>query len=66
MIMNLKVSVVVFFFLCQGIKRDLILTPKCMYLIGKEKVKQGPEKGQIKEVLKRKIDVDKIMAVSLR
>lgn len=62
MIMNLLFS----FFLCQGIKRDLILTPKCMYLIGKEKVKQGPEKGQIKEVLKRKIDVDKVMAVSLR
>ncbi|TSK20050.1 Unconventional myosin-Ie [Bagarius yarrelli] len=49
----------------KAIKRDLILTPKCVYLIGREKVKQGPEKGQIKEVLKRKIDVDKIMAVSL-
>ncbi|XP_046696480.1 unconventional myosin-Ie isoform X2 [Silurus meridionalis] len=49
----------------KGIKRDFILTPKCVYLIGREKVKQGPEKGQIKEVLKRKIDVDKIMAVSL-
>ncbi|XP_060767907.1 unconventional myosin-Ie isoform X1 [Neoarius graeffei] len=49
----------------KNIKRDLILTPKCLYLIGREKVKQGPEKGQIKEVLKRKIDVDKIMAVSL-
>uniref|UniRef100_A0AAR2IMN9 Osteoclast-stimulating factor 1 n=1 Tax=Pygocentrus nattereri TaxID=42514 RepID=A0AAR2IMN9_PYGNA len=49
----------------KGIKRDLILTPKSLYLIGREKVKQGPEKGQIKEVLKRKIEVDKIMAVSL-
>lgn len=55
-----------FSFFWQGIKRDLILTPKCVYLIGREKVKQGPEKGQIKEVLKRKIDVEKIMAVSLR
>lgn len=50
----------------QSIKRDLILTPKSVYLIGREKVKQGPEKGQVKEVLKRKIDVEKILAVSLR
>uniref|UniRef100_A0A8B9JHD7 Osteoclast-stimulating factor 1 n=1 Tax=Astyanax mexicanus TaxID=7994 RepID=A0A8B9JHD7_ASTMX len=49
----------------KGIKRDLILSPKCVYLIGREKVKQGPEKGQIKEVLKRRVDVEKIMAVSL-
>nr|XP_046201923.1 unconventional myosin-Ie-like isoform X1 [Oncorhynchus gorbuscha] len=49
----------------KGIKRDLILTPKCMYLIGREKVKQGPEKGQVTEVLKRRIDVEKILAVSL-
>lgn len=50
----------------QNIKRDLILTPKSVYLIGREKEKQGPEKGMVKEVLKRKIDVEKIMAVSLR
>lgn len=50
----------------QSIKRDLILTPKSVYLIGREKVKQGPDKGMVKEVLKRKIDVEKIMAVSLR
>ncbi|XP_051985859.1 unconventional myosin-Ie-like isoform X1 [Xyrauchen texanus] len=49
----------------KGIKRDLILTPKSIYLIGREKVKQGPEKGLVKEVLKRKIDVEKILAVSL-
>uniref|UniRef100_A0A672NUR4 Osteoclast-stimulating factor 1 n=1 Tax=Sinocyclocheilus grahami TaxID=75366 RepID=A0A672NUR4_SINGR len=49
----------------KSIKRDLILTPKSVYLIGREKVKQGPEKGMVKEVLKRKIDVEKIMAVSL-
>uniref|UniRef100_A0A4W4GQV4 Osteoclast-stimulating factor 1 n=1 Tax=Electrophorus electricus TaxID=8005 RepID=A0A4W4GQV4_ELEEL len=49
----------------KGVKRDLILSPRSVYLIGREKVKQGPEKGQIKEVLKRKIDMDKIMAVSL-
>uniref|UniRef100_A0A8D3DZ91 Osteoclast-stimulating factor 1 n=1 Tax=Scophthalmus maximus TaxID=52904 RepID=A0A8D3DZ91_SCOMX len=49
----------------KGIKRDLILTPKSVYLIGREKVKQGPEKGQVTEVLKRQIDVEKILAVSL-
>uniref|UniRef100_A0A8C1JJ55 Osteoclast-stimulating factor 1 n=1 Tax=Cyprinus carpio TaxID=7962 RepID=A0A8C1JJ55_CYPCA len=47
------------------IKRELILTPKFLYLIGREKVKQGPEKGQIQEVLKRKIEVEKIQSVSL-
>lgn len=50
----------------QTVKRDLILTPKFLYLIGREKVKQGPEKGQIREVLKRKIEVEKIQSVSLR
>ncbi|XP_029318030.1 unconventional myosin-Ie isoform X2 [Cottoperca gobio] len=49
----------------KGIKRDLILTPKSVSLIGREKVKQGPEKGQVTEVLKRRIDVEKILAVSL-
>nr|XP_019968368.1 PREDICTED: unconventional myosin-Ie-like [Paralichthys olivaceus] len=49
----------------KGIKRDLILTPKSVYLIGREKVKQGPEKGQVTEVLKRQIEVEKILAVSL-
>lgn len=47
-------------------KRDLILTPKFLYLIGREKVKQGPDKGQIQEVLKRKIEVHKIQSVSMR
>uniref|UniRef100_A0A8C9YFE6 Osteoclast-stimulating factor 1 n=1 Tax=Sander lucioperca TaxID=283035 RepID=A0A8C9YFE6_SANLU len=43
-------------------KRDLILTPKFLYLIGREKVKQGPDKGQIQEVLKRKIELNKIQS----
>ncbi|XP_056463319.1 unconventional myosin-Ie isoform X1 [Gadus chalcogrammus] len=47
------------------IKRDLILTPKCVYLVGREKLAQGPEKGQVTEVLKRRIEVEKILAVSL-
>lgn len=37
-----------------------------MYLIGREKVKKGPEKGQIKEVLKRKLEFGSISSVSLR
>ncbi|XP_026172419.1 myosin IEb [Mastacembelus armatus] len=47
------------------VKRDLILTPNFLYLIGREKVKQGPDKGQIQEVLKRKIELNKIQSVSL-
>uniref|UniRef100_A0A8C6XW16 Uncharacterized protein n=1 Tax=Naja naja TaxID=35670 RepID=A0A8C6XW16_NAJNA len=47
------------------VKRDLILTPKFLYLIGREKVKQGPEKGAIKEVLKRQLEVERIQSVSL-
>ncbi|KAL4836971.1 hypothetical protein H8958_010773 [Nasalis larvatus] len=46
-------------------KRDLLLTPKCLYLIGREKVKQGPDKGLVKEVLKRKIEIERILSVSL-
>uniref|UniRef100_A0A3B3VVB3 Myosin IF n=1 Tax=Poecilia latipinna TaxID=48699 RepID=A0A3B3VVB3_9TELE len=49
----------------KSIKRDLILTPKGIYLIGLEKVKKGPEKGQIKEVLKRKMEFANITGVSL-
>uniref|UniRef100_A0A673A8G4 Osteoclast-stimulating factor 1 n=1 Tax=Sphaeramia orbicularis TaxID=375764 RepID=A0A673A8G4_9TELE len=49
----------------KSIKRDLILTPKGIYLIGREKVKKGPEKGQIKEVLKRKLEFGSISSVSL-
>ncbi|KAL7992937.1 hypothetical protein Chor_017193 [Crotalus horridus] len=48
------------------IKRDLILTPKHLYLIGREKVKKGPEKGQIQEVLKKKVEVQRVNRVSLR
>ncbi|XP_068174773.1 unconventional myosin-If [Antennarius striatus] len=49
----------------KSIKRDLILTPKGIYLIGREKVKKGEEKGQIKEVLKRKLEFGSINGVSL-
>nr|CAB3264157.1 unconventional myosin-If [Phallusia mammillata] len=45
-------------------KRDLMMSSKFIYLIGREVVKKGPEKGQIKEVLKRQIDLDQIRAIS--
>uniref|UniRef100_A0A8C6MSE9 Myosin IF n=1 Tax=Mus spicilegus TaxID=10103 RepID=A0A8C6MSE9_MUSSI len=47
------------------IKRDLILTPKCVYVIGREKVKRGPEKGLVREVLKKKLDIQALRGVSL-
>lgn len=50
----------------QPIKRDLILTPKCVYMIGREKVKKGPEKGQVREVLKKKVEIQALRGVSLR
>ncbi|KAJ0032744.1 hypothetical protein NQD34_002825 [Periophthalmus magnuspinnatus] len=49
----------------KSIKRDLILTPKGIYLIGREKEKKGPDKGMIKEVLKRKLEFGSISGVSL-
>ncbi|XP_072457027.1 unconventional myosin-If isoform X2 [Notamacropus eugenii] len=49
----------------KSIKRDLILTPKYVYIIGREKVKKGPEKGQIQEVLKKKIEIQALRGVSL-
>ncbi|KAG8144808.1 hypothetical protein E2320_013233 [Naja naja] len=50
----------------KGTKRDLLLSPKCLYLIGREKVKQGADKGLVKEALKRRIEVERILSVSLR
>ncbi|XP_048471683.1 unconventional myosin-Ie [Rhincodon typus] len=49
----------------KSVKRDLVLTPKFVYLIGREKVKDGPMKGQVKEVLKRKIELERILTISL-
>ncbi|XP_063311934.1 unconventional myosin-If isoform X1 [Pelobates fuscus] len=47
------------------IKRDLVLSPKYIYLIGREKMKKGPEKGQIKEVLKKKVEIQSVQSISL-
>ena len=42
-----------------------MLTPKFVYLIGREKAKQGPRKGELLEVVKRKIDLPSISHISL-
>ncbi|KAI8478266.1 Unconventional myosin-Ie, partial [Branchiostoma belcheri] len=46
-------------------KRDMLLSAKYLYLIGREVVKKGPEKGQQKEVIKRKLGLEMITSVSL-
>ena len=48
----------------QPSKRDLVLAGKNLFLIGREKVKKGPKKGQIIEVIKRKIPISDIRQVS--
>ena len=44
-------------------KRDLILTGKAVWLIGREMAKDGPSKGKMIPVIVRKIDLDKISKV---
>ncbi|KAL0134329.1 hypothetical protein PUN28_001256 [Cardiocondyla obscurior] len=46
-------------------RRDLILTGKYVYLIGREQIKKGPEKGTSIEVVKRKLSFNQISYVSL-
>jgi len=46
-------------------KLDLMLSSKHLYLIGRELIKKGPEKGNIVEVLKRKIEIEKIKSISV-
>lgn len=47
-------------------KRDLLLSAKNIYLIGREQIKKGPEKGVIQDVVKRKLPLEQIQSVSLR
>ncbi|XP_002738185.2 unconventional myosin-Ie-like [Saccoglossus kowalevskii] len=46
-------------------KRDLLLTNKYIYLVGREIVKKGPEKGLMKEVVKRKIELHKVESITM-
>ncbi|KAL5004495.1 hypothetical protein ScPMuIL_017951 [Solemya velum] len=46
-------------------KRDLLLTAKYIYLIGRETVKKGPEKGLVKDVIKRQIALEQVVCICL-
>eukprot|EP00092_Neocalanus_flemingeri_P052340 GFUD01061174.1.p1 GENE.GFUD01061174.1~~GFUD01061174.1.p1 ORF type:complete len:1149 (-),score=317.13 GFUD01061174.1:56-3502(-) len=46
-------------------KRDLILTSKAIWLIGRQKVKSGPNKGQMEVAVNRKLDLENIAKVCL-
>ena len=46
-------------------KRDLVLNGKALWLIGREKVKSGPEKGNLVPAVSRKVEFDTINKVSL-
>lgn len=46
-------------------RRDLILTGSTLFLIGREKVKRGKNRGCYQEVIKRKIELETISDVSL-
>ncbi|OWF39023.1 Unconventional myosin-Ie [Mizuhopecten yessoensis] len=46
-------------------KRDLVLTAKNVYLIGREVIKKGPDKGTMIEVIKRSIPVESITQVCM-
>jgi myosin-1 len=46
-------------------KRDLLLTTKDIYIIGREKEPSGPNKGQMVEVVKRKIAIADVGSISL-
>lgn len=45
-------------------KRDLLLTPQNIYLIGREKIKKGPQKGQLVEVVKRKLPLEQVQSIA--
>lgn len=49
----------------QAARRDLVLTSRSIFLIGREAIKKGPEKGKAIEVMKRKLDFENISHVSL-
>uniref|UniRef100_A0A8R1YX87 Uncharacterized protein n=1 Tax=Pristionchus pacificus TaxID=54126 RepID=A0A8R1YX87_PRIPA len=46
-------------------KLDMILTAKHITLIGRERVKKGPQKGQLVEIVKRQIDLTRIASIGL-
>ncbi|XP_047117014.1 unconventional myosin-Ie-like [Schistocerca piceifrons] len=47
------------------VRRDLVLTSHSLFLIGREQVKKGPNKGKYVEIIKRKLNLENISHVSL-
>jgi len=47
------------------VKRDLIVTQKGIFIIGREKVKTGPNTGQFQEVVSRNIPFPQLFQISL-
>ncbi|XP_052276602.1 unconventional myosin-Ie-like isoform X2 [Dreissena polymorpha] len=45
-------------------KRDLLLTTQNIYLIGREKIKKGPQKGQLVEVVKRQLPLEQVQSIA--
>ena len=41
-------------------KRDLLLSDKAVYIIGREVEKKGPKKGTVNEVIKRRLEMTSI------
>lgn len=46
-------------------RKELILTNKYLYLIGREQIKKGADKGNLVEVIKRKLSFNQLSHVSL-
>ena len=46
-------------------KRDLLLSSKAIYIVGRDKEKKGPNKGQLVETVKRRIELSNITHVSM-
>ena len=46
-------------------KRDLVVTPSAVFIIGRKMMEKGPDKGQLMEVVKRRIPLSDLSQVSL-
>lgn len=46
-------------------RKELILTNKYLYLIGREQIKKGVDKGNLVEVIKRKLSFNQLSHISL-
>jgi myosin-1 len=46
--------------------REVFITETYFVIVGVEKMKDGPDKGKLMKVVKRKLSLDKISAVSMR